>query len=321
MVLLVWETDKDGFLIPPVEESENNSTTGKELLPGQVTFHLHSRAYHDIELNDLPEKSKNLHIMGRYPIVPLKIIIHGWMANSTAEWVQTMTKAYLKHPRNLNVIVVNWGDLAGDIRYYPSSQSTESVGRRVSQFLDSIVGQGLARSNEIHIIGHSLGAHVAGVAGNIFSGTVGRITGLDPAKPGYELADSAEVLSNDDAEFVDVIHTAAGTSGEFHPRGHADFYPNGGANQPGCDGFSPKISSYLESISCSHMRVCDLFIESIIDYTAFITMKCPDNVSIPPKKEECVNSTKILMGENCKKRARGVYYLETNDGPPYFKKK
>lgn len=71
--------------------------------------------------------------------------------------------------------------------------------------------------------------------------------GLEPSKPGYELSDDSEMLTKDDADMVDIIHTTAGTLGQFKPKGHADFYPNGGANQPGCDGYSPEVNSYLES--------------------------------------------------------------------------
>jgi len=59
--------------------------------------------------------------------------------------------------------------------------------------------------------------------------------GLDPARPGFELYDVAPSLSKDDAQFVDVIHTTAGTLGIKESIGHVDFYPNGGyAIQPGC---------------------------------------------------------------------------------------
>lgn len=60
--------------------------------------------------------------------------------------------------------------------------------------------------------------------------------GLDPARPGFEIFTvQSERLSVDDADFVDVIHTAAGSLGYSESIGHVDFFPNSGdAPQPGC---------------------------------------------------------------------------------------
>lgn len=58
--------------------------------------------------------------------------------------------------------------------------------------------------------------------------------GLDPAKPLFIFANSTCKLGKDDAEFVDVIHTDVLQRGVLAPAGHADFYPNGGIDQPGC---------------------------------------------------------------------------------------
>ncbi|XP_015369892.1 PREDICTED: uncharacterized protein LOC107165949 [Diuraphis noxia] len=59
--------------------------------------------------------------------------------------------------------------------------------------------------------------------------------GLDPASIGFEcIPIQKERLNIDDAEFVDVIHTALGILGYMERMGHVDFYPNGGvAPQPG----------------------------------------------------------------------------------------
>lgn len=92
--------------------------------------------------------------------------------------------------------------------------------------------------NSVHILGHSLGAHIAGFAGAKLSGKIGRITGMDPAGPGFErprFKEPKDRLDASDAVFVDVIHTCGGTIGFSKSIGHADFFPNGGTfRQPGC---------------------------------------------------------------------------------------
>lgn len=103
----------------------------------------------------------------------------------------------------------------------------------------------------IHLIGHSLGAHAAGFAGSFTSARVSRISGLDPALPGFEITAGPELrLDPTDAEFVDVIHTCGGVLGFYEPLGHVDFYPNGGVpSQPGCNGFKEVLGKILRHIS------------------------------------------------------------------------
>lgn len=61
------------------------------------------------------------------------------------------------------------------------------------------------------------------------SGRIGRITGLDPALPGFQdTTNPNQKLDPSDAQFVDVIHTCSGLLGHNRNLGHADFYPNGG---------------------------------------------------------------------------------------------
>lgn len=70
-----------------------------------------------------------------------------------------------------------------------------------------------AKVEDFHIIGHSLGAHIAGYAGekliSLDNGKLGRITALDPAQPLFQDMPEFVRLDPGDAEFVDVIHTDA----------------------------------------------------------------------------------------------------------------
>lgn len=93
-----------------------------------------------------------------------------------------------------------------------------------------------------HILGHSLGAHIAGYAGKYLDGKLGHITGFDPAGPHYEgLKDTNARLWHTDAQFVESIHTDAKHLvpnlgfGMYETCSHVDFYPNGGRSQPGCN--------------------------------------------------------------------------------------
>ena len=65
------------------------------------------------------------------------------------------------------------------------------------------------------------------------------MSALDPTGPYFESTDPAVRLDPTDAQFVDSIHTDAGTLLDFglgvrQPMGHVDFFPNGGKFQPGC---------------------------------------------------------------------------------------
>ncbi len=63
------------------------------------------------------------------------------------------------------------------------------------------------------MVGHSLGSHAAGYAGEALllhgHGLLGRISALDPAEPLFQSMPEFVRLDPGDAEFVDAIHTDA----------------------------------------------------------------------------------------------------------------
>lgn len=54
------------------------------------------------------------------------------------------------------------------------------MGKILATLLENLVNLGVVNISEIHLVGHSLGAHVAGMCGTVFSlGKIPRITGED----------------------------------------------------------------------------------------------------------------------------------------------
>ena len=155
-----------------------------------------------------------------------------------------------------NIIAVDWRQGASpddalsfvniNEKYSRAASNTRLVGRQVANFISQLITARLVEPSDIHLIGHSLGAHVAGYAGKwhnrMYPGErLGRITGLDPAGKVFEYAnvvhnlvgywqcvpvgwwydpqckwDLTETekrrnrLDRTDADFVDVIHTSGG---------------------------------------------------------------------------------------------------------------
>lgn len=80
-----------------------------------------------------------------------------------------------------NVIIIDWSDIASNPFYPQVVRSTEYVGNTTAQLIRLLSEEGIVLDlGMVHIIGHSLGAHVAGFAGAELGrtiGKVGRITG------------------------------------------------------------------------------------------------------------------------------------------------
>lgn len=77
-----------------------------------------------------------------------------------------------------NVIAVDWGKLCPQPWYIEARSHVAGVGQNVASFVDFLVENGLLQMKNLHVLGHSLGAHVSGNVGkNVKSGDVQRITG------------------------------------------------------------------------------------------------------------------------------------------------
>uniref|UniRef100_A0A8C8XMQ3 Lipase G, endothelial type n=1 Tax=Panthera leo TaxID=9689 RepID=A0A8C8XMQ3_PANLE len=105
-------------------------------------------------------------------------IIHGWtMSGMFENWLYKLVSALQMREKEANVVVVDWLPLAHQL-YTDAVNNTRVVGHSVARMLDWLQEKDDFSLGNVHLIGYSLGAHVAGYAGNFVKGTVGRITAI-----------------------------------------------------------------------------------------------------------------------------------------------
>ncbi|XP_017116518.1 inactive pancreatic lipase-related protein 1 isoform X2 [Drosophila elegans] len=243
------------------------------------------------------------------PDLDTKILVHGWKSSTMSNSIQSIRGAYIERGQ-VNVFAINWKDQADNIYYLTPARYTVQVGRAVAKLIDLLVEEKDADPQRIHLIGHSLGAHIMGYAGSYTKYRVNRITGLDPARPAFEDCIGPENhLDDTDADFVDVIHSCAGYLGFRKPIGMVDFYPNGGGPpQPGCKELSQIFTG------CSHGRSYEYYAESINSPKGFYGVPCSGLDEL--KGKNCTGG-KILMGDPVPREARGIFFVKTANKPSY----
>lgn len=262
------------------------------------------------------------------------IVIHGWTVTGMFEsWVPKLVTALYEREPSANVIVVDW--LSRAQQHYPTSASyTKLVGKDVAKFVNWLQAEIDYPWEKLHLLGYSLGAHVAGIAGLLTKHKVNRITGMDPAGPTFEYADSLSTLSPDDANFVDVLHTNTRGSpdrsiGIQRPVGHIDIYPNGGTFQPGCDlqntmlmVATTGLRNMDQIVKCSHERSIHLFIDSLVNQDhESMAFRCSSRDSF--NKGMCLSCRKNRCNKvgyavnKIRTRRSSKMYMKTREMMPY----
>ena len=155
-------------------------------------------------------------------------------------------------------VVVLWTEAAGwyNANFNHAAISTWPIGNVVAYVNNELYINGL--ETRTYCIGHSFGAHICGFFGKRATSlrssfVIQKIIGIDPAGPIFE--DTTHVarlrLATGDAREVEVLHTNTKILGIKKPIGDVDFYINGGAKQPYCQGLG--LAEYCYG-QCSHRR-------------------------------------------------------------------
>ncbi|GJQ71683.1 hypothetical protein Trydic_g11378 [Trypoxylus dichotomus] len=213
-----------------------------------------------------------------------------------------LTEAYLNRG-NYNVILVDWDRMA--TIYTNTLVQINDIAQVIATFVEKLIREG-ADPKQVHLIGHSLGAHIMGVAGRFMHKLqIGRATGLDPAGPMLQLVGDDKLIGRDSAEFVDIIHTSSGIYGYDSSVGTVDFYPNGGVTQPGC------AIVIVPQPSCDHARSWKYFAESIQHPTKFPSIRCSSYTKF---RLGLCHSETVYMGEDVAKNAIGKINKKSGSG-------
>ncbi|XP_012941117.1 pancreatic triacylglycerol lipase [Aplysia californica] len=285
---------------------------------------------HDLKYDDASSLT-SAHFSGSKPT---KFVIHGFGGSISNQWMVDIKNALLDKG-DYNVVLVGWAKGAVMPLYAQAVANTRLVAAEIKALVNEMVAKGL-NLNNLHLIGHSLGAQISGNAGRLLGGHAGRITGMDPARPSYEFKSTTVRLDSSDAKFVDVIHTNGLVAqngglqgyGVFQQTGTVDFYVNGGEKQPGCKDISAiadiwdKIFGKRDigqDVSCSHGRSHDYFLESIKSHCAFTGYKCASYADYEKGLcKSCSNNGCNVMGFNADPhKARGKLYLDTKSASPF----
>ncbi|NXB46841.1 LIPR2 protein, partial [Leucopsar rothschildi] len=265
-----------------------------------------------------------------------RFIIHGHLAGADLPWITNLCR-FMFHSEDVNCILTDWSGGSSGL-YTDAVNNVRIVGAELEYLVNLLEKDyGYSPAN-IHFIGHSLGAHVAGEAGRRKPG-IGRITGLDPAGPLFQYTPTMVRLDPSDATFVDIIHTHAGhlffdfAPGILQPCGHLDFYPNGGRKMPGCNQLRvPPATQDINDLmrdatlfgGCHHSRSHEFYFASILYPTGYLAYPCDSyekfkkGACFPCPQEGCP-----MMGHYADrfpeklKRVDQKYFLNTAADEPF----
>lgn len=184
--------------------------------------------------------------------VPTIFLIHGY-ASWADYWCANIKNELMEYYNGqVNAVLVEWKD--GANQTYPQAVSNARlVARQIANIAENLVKDGIVDSSDIRLVGHSVGAQLAGYVGKeFFKSTgkkIGRIDAMEPARidaPSSVIKTASLLFLNDaifnrqspeygelqltrnDADFVQVIHTTPGIVllALANGIGHADFYPS-----------------------------------------------------------------------------------------------
>lgn len=218
--------------------------------------------------------------------------------------------------RDLNIVIVNF---AKDVQqlYYALRHHLALQGYFVAKVLKVLTDNGI-RSQDITVVGHSVGANVAALGVTNFlqeyfdehkqTTAVGQFIGIDPCS---YICDSNDLFIHRNlSERVVILHGEGNVFGVRKPLGTIDIYPNG-------IGYFPKrrLQPGCATSVCSHMYPFLLFLEALVEEVRIPAVQCKSWMQF--REQKCDYANMVDIGLTYPDSARGVYFCMTQSSPPF----
>ncbi|XP_045777078.1 phospholipase A1 VesT1.02-like [Maniola jurtina] len=312
LVVVLLLTSVASGLVTPVSNGLDQlvraASSTCDILPLEVLFSWASTPELDVvEYTHQGKKSYRLNkahysLRNRLPSF-LVIYIPGWWNTPTDESSDTLVKALLHKTPLILVLDTRATFCRG---YVGSASRVSSVSQKIYKFIKNIYSDGYPTTS-IHLIGFSLGAHVAGMTGKLVQSRlnqkIGKITALDPARPCFTQLPQYR-LNKKDANFVQVIHTSAGILGLEHAIGHTDVYVNG-VTSP-----QPECREKAVSLECDHAQSWKVFSASITNDRSLLGRQCK---SWNELSNGWCSGNETMVGYGCNTKTRGMFLHKTQE--------
>jgi len=154
----------------------------------------------------------------------VKILFHGFADKASTRWTKTVIHAYLRRGA-YNVISVDWELLAQSPWYTTAAKNARFPAEYAAELVRLLTSDAVGvKWENVHLIGASLGAHAAALAGDALDGRAGRLTGLDPSGPLHHTVHPSLRVDPTDAIYVDVIHSAGKSNILFVPHTNTAYF-------------------------------------------------------------------------------------------------
>ncbi|CAG7723475.1 unnamed protein product, partial [Allacma fusca] len=173
-VIYFPDPQNEGELIPAYLDGQPPYNT----LANESSIHLYlitsndPDKFEELVTDDLETLQKSAYIKN----APLKVMSHGFGGTHQDGFPRRLSRIYLAQGSDMNIILVDWAKLATNPWYNIAAGSVKTVGNKAADLVKFLVANDYVTLDQVHIIGFSLGCHVAGNIGGALDGKAARVT-------------------------------------------------------------------------------------------------------------------------------------------------